>query len=170
MILVVDVEVLSESESFFGTHPIYDLTTLFSFFGVILGVVELIWGISIPEGDEEDEMSTKRLGETLIKLASASLTATETGDPLEVLAELVDGDTIGDWVGLALEQVNLGWAYDLVCLNSDFEKLKQSIIEEPNLSRNVRYLANDIAYELLIELNNGEIHKVKDIYEAISCL
>ncbi len=151
--------VLSESESIFGMHPIYDELTILNLCGFALDIAGIVFSTSF--------FATGTIRTCIGKIGKAAVRVLSVGEAL-VKNELVAYAT-NSAIESAFNKTKLEWAYNFVSLYDDLNEIADSIVSEPNYCNEIlNYCAYDTGYSVYIELRNGTKHKINDICTAIN--
>lgn len=147
--------IISESETLFEMHPVYDLHTLIEFLSVAIEIIGLVSGIAFP---------TSKVVKRIVTIAARVLSVGEA-----VVKNDLASFTAGSVIEKAFEDTNLEWALKLVSSFEDWMGIFNSIIDTPNYTGElVTYCAKHSNYLVFAELENGETRLLNDIYTDIS--
>ena len=153
--------IVSESESYFGMHQVYDWTTLLEMLGFGVDILCLALGTPIFKAT-----TAVNCVQRIFTALSVALSAGESF----LKGELIDF-AAGSIVEKAFDGTNLAWAHTAVSFYTDLQEIVDGIVAEPNYNVEIlKYCVNKTNYDVRIVLENGEVHKVKDICDIIDKL
>ena len=160
---------LSESELFFGNHPIFDLTFGLQCFNVVLKILALpgafvgLAGISVTAGYA-----------AFIKFANLSYTLTKAviEEDYQTYVEALISAANGDEDSVEETKsagFSLDWAQALFELSDSLEELSEIVASKPNYYKEIfEYCAEDTNYKIIFEYNNGTFEEASSISNRLN--
>ena len=156
-------DVLSESEVYFGMHPVYDMHTFLQMLGVCSSILDIVFLTNF--------FSEKIVGEVIKDVVTTGLLivsgyeALLRGEFLEYAANTI--------VGLVLdkkfEKTFLNWAYKYVSLYESLQDLVDAMTLDLNYNKEIiNYCACDTGYNVLFEMKNGMTYRLHDVCDLIN--
>ena len=163
---------MSESESLFGTHPIYDYVTLREFLTVILDLISV--AIQCP-ALKRFKFVENTLPQILkyLSLARSVRTSILSADFDGFLSAIIDGiideDMLDETIVLPHTQFKaanytMGWAFELLSLSSDFGALADTFNAGPHFYKEVfTQCAIDTEYSVYLRVADGNLVSISDL-------
>ncbi len=146
--------VISESESIFGGHPIYDLWTIVDMARIAIDIIVTVFCNSHIISHIYD------VAKTVVQVLSTS--------EADVKREFAS-PSANTLVAIAFENTNIDWAYKLVSLYDSVDEIAANILARPNYHRQILdYCAYDTNFDVYVKLRNGDRYKVRQICTAIN--
>lgn len=163
-------KMLSESESIFGIHPVYDKTFLLQCIDVFLKLLAvsfaLVGLVEYVPAAKVCEVYLKRI--TLCYTVGRALIEEDYEKYIETLTEEAKEGFENDEETKS-ENFSLDWAKALFELGNSFEELADILAEKPTFYKEIfAYCASDPNYRILFEYNNGTIEDVSDISDKLN--
>ena len=162
-------EMLSESESFFGVHPVYDVVFTLQCIELALKLLALptafatLVSIPVPLGYIlflKYANLTFSLGRALIE--------EDYGTYIETVAKELNG-MFDDSSDTKSANFDMSWAKVLFEFSDSCEKLGAILGDKPTFYREIfDYCASNPNYRILFEYNNGTIEEISDITDKLN--
>lgn len=152
-------KVISESETLFGMHPIYDDHTILQIINTLITVGGIL-------GNGAFGIISNVIGtiDTLILSAARSLSVGES----TVLRDFARYQ-IDQYIQDAISNTCIGWALNLINLYNDINDIAEALIERPSFDGEfINYCANVNSFDIYLKLKNNRLCKLKDINDIIS--
>ena len=165
-------DLLSESESLFGTHPIYDMVTFRQCLTVLVDLISM--GIQCPALSQ-----FKFFGETLPKLlkyfslarsvSESVLSADFNGFLSAIISGAIDEDELDETIVLPDKEFkaanyNMGWAFEMLSLSSDLGALADTFNSGPHFYKEVfTQCSIDTDYDVYLRTADGNLVSVSNL-------
>lgn len=158
-------EVLSESETIFGMHPIWDDISLDQLLSIGIKIVELAVEVFIAIKFPNMSFTNKFIYQTVEDVVKAFVLLTSGVNTIE-LFELVQ-DELGDQT---FKNTSLVWVNDFVSPIADlYDIIRTKISVSPNLNIKImKHCAYDFLYNVELKLANGDIHNLQEVCSIIN--
>lgn len=151
-------DVLSESEAYFGMHPIYDWHTFFEILGVCSSVLNVVFLTNF---------FTATVAGVIIKRVITTGLLVASGIE-SVLRNEFANYTPGDAFEAAIENTLPDWAAAYVSLYESMDDLADAMTLNLNYNREIiDYCACHTGYSVLFEMKNGRTYNLKDVCDMI---
>ena len=155
-------DVLSESETIFGMHPIYDARTwieLLQFASTIIGIA---FGTTFIGG-------MLSAGINIITTVHVVALATDFNTVKNELSGYVSGTVTGALIEKHFKDTLIDWASDYVSLYDSLQDLSDAMTLDLSYSKEViNYCACDTGYNVLFEMKNGTTYRLHDVCDLIN--
>lgn len=155
-------DVLSESETIFGMHPIYDARTwieLLQFASTIIGIA---FGTTFIGG-------MLSAGINIIATVHVVALATDFNTVKNELSGYVSDTVTGDLIEEHFKDTIIDWASDYVSLYDSLQDLSDAMTLDLSYSKAViNYCACDTGYNVLFEMKNGTTYRLHDVCDLIN--
>ena len=150
--------VLSESETLFGMHPIYDWTTVIELAKLVLNVAGYFLGVGFASEAIKSIKEVYCVIELMFALGE---------DPAKVELSSMSTDVLIS----SLELIDLSWISDIYSLSSSLNSLAETIVAKENYSdKFVNYCAENKKYSLGVKKKDGNICWIEDVSDAIKSI
>ncbi len=147
-------DVLSESEIYFGMHPIYDWHTFFEILGVCSSILNLVFMTNF---------FTSTIAGTIISKTIKTGMLIASGME-SVLRREFRSYVAGNIFDKAIEKTSLEWAMNIVSLYDSLDDLAEAMNLDLNYNKQIiDYCACQTGYNVLFELKNGTIHNLNNV-------
>lgn len=147
-------KVMSESETLFGAHPIWDI----DFFQLIVDVFSFALDIYAFTKGAAFFQSHKTI-DTIIKILSFSFNILDDG---------FLSSTSNSFIDSAFENTDLDWVYEVISTFNSLYEISDGINLVPNYYREMfDYYITELNYDIYIELSNGNLCGIKDIRDLM---
>ena len=151
-------DVLSESEIYFGMHPIYDWHTFFEILGVCSSILNVVFLTNF---------FTSTVAGVIIKRVVTTGLLVASGIESVLRNEFADY-TPGDAFEAAIENTLPDWAAAYVSLYESIDDLADAMTLNLNYNKEIiDYCACHTGYNVLFEMKNGSTYKLKDVCDMM---
>ena len=166
------IGLLSESESLFGTHQVYDMATVRQCLTVLLDIISM--GIQCPALSQ-----FKFFGDTLPKLlkyfslvrsvSESVLSADFNGFLSAIISGAIDEDELDETIVLPdiefkAANYNMGWAFEMLSLSSDLGALADIFNSGPHFYKEVfTQCSIDTDYDVYLRTADGNLVSVSNL-------
>ena len=155
-------DVLSESETIFGMHPIYDARTWIE----LLQFASTIIGIAFGTTFIGQMIST---GINIITTVHVVALATDFDTVKNELAGYISGTVMGQLIEEHFKDTIIDWANNYVSLYDSLQDLSDAMTLDLSYSKAViNYCACDTGYDVLFEMKNGTTYRLHDVCDLIN--
>lgn len=155
-------DVLSESETLFGMHPIYDARTWIELLQFASTIIEIAFGTTFIG----KMVST---GINIITTVHVVALATDFNTVKNELSGYVSDTVTGNLIEEHFEDTLIGWANDYVSLYDSLQDLSDAMTLDLSYSKEViNYCACDTGYDVLFEMKNGTTYRLHDVCDLIN--
>ena len=141
--------IVSESETLFGMHPLYDLTTSIDIVNIVCSTLGIVFG-------------TPATPEIVNKIVDIIVNTVAIG-PAFVSGELanyLEDVTVGQIMG----HFDLGWACSYVSLCSTLQEIAHQMSSAPTCYAGIiNYCVENVGYKVYLKLHNGELVDFDDL-------
>ena len=152
-------EVISESESLFGVHALWDAFTFLELCGFILDIAGIVFGCKFFAVGNIIKVRFGKIARTAIRVLSVG-EAIVSGDFIKNETE--------EFLDKKYAQTDLMWLYKICSTVTDFHNIIESMIAKPNFYNEIiNYYTDKSDYKVSITLGNGETHEIEDFSKAI---
>ncbi len=155
-------DVLSESETIFGMHQIYDARTwieLLQFASTIIGIA---FGTTFIGG-------MLSAGINIIATVHVVALATDFNTVKNELSGYVSGTATGALIEKHFKDTLIHWANNYVSLYDSLQDLSDAMTLDLSYSKEViNYCACDTGYNVLFEMKNGMTYRLHDVCDLIN--
>mgnify|MGYP006344856123 CR=1 FL=1 len=147
-------DVLSESETIFGMHPVYDWHTFFEILGVCSSILNMVFLTNFFTSTVAGVIISKTV-KTGLLIASGMES---------VLRREFSSYVAGNLFEKAVEKTSLEWALKFVSLYDSLDDLADAMNLDLNYNKQIiDYCACQTGYNVLFELKNGTIHNLNNV-------
>ena len=169
-------DLLSESESLFGIHSIYDMVTFRQCLTVLVDLISM--GIQCPALSQ-----FKFVGETLPMLlkyfslarsvSESVLSADFNGFLNAIISGVIDEEELDETIVLPDKEFkaanyNMGWAFEMLSLSSDLGALADTFNAGPHFYKEVfTKCLNDSDYDVYMRMADGNLVSVSNLTNVI---
>ena len=152
-------DVLSESEAYFGMHPIYDWHTFFEILGVCSSILNVVFLTNF---------FTSTVAGVIIKRVVTTGLLVASGIESVLRNEFANYNS-GDLIEAAIDNTLPDWASAYVSLYESIDDLADAMTLNLNYNKEIiDYCACHTGYNVLFELKNGTVHNLKEVCDMIS--
>ena len=155
-------DVLSESEAYFGMHPIYDLHTFFEILGVCSSILNIVFSTSL---------FSSGIMKVVKYIAEVSLIAASGYEAIlrNEISQYTVNTGIDHIIENKFEKTVLDWAYKYVSIYEGLQDLIEAMTLDLNYNREIiNYCACDTGYNVLFEMKNGTTYRLHDVCDLIN--
>ena len=147
-------EVLSESEMYFGMHPIYDFHTFLGILEAFSSILNMVFLTNF--------FTSTIAGTVIGKIVKAGLLrALGMGS---VLRRELGSYVAGNAFEKAMEKTSLEWALSFVSLYDSLDDLADAVNLDLNYNKQIiDYCACQTGYNVLFELKDGTVHNLNNV-------
>ena len=147
-------DVLSESETIFGMHPIYDWHTFFEILGVCSSILNMVFLTNFFTSTIAGTIISKTVKTGLLIVSGME----------SVLRREFGSYVAGNAFEKAMEKTSLEWALNFVSLYDSLDDLANAMNLDLNFNKQIiDYCACQTGYNVLFELKNGTIHNLNNV-------
>ena len=147
--------VVSESETLFGMHTVYDMKTVVDMVSCAISIIGLIFEMPFWKG------------KTIAEIVTTAVEVVSVGEA--VLRGELSSYVTGSIIEKELDGTDLMWPNNFVSLYDSLLGIIDDILAEPNFYSDIlNYCAYDTNYIVYVQLRNGEKYKIEDICTAIN--
>lgn len=147
-------DVLSESEAYFGMHPIYDLHTFFEILGVCSSILNMVFLTNF--------FTSTVAGVIISKTVKTGLLVASGME--SILRREFGSYVAGNIFEKAVEKTSLEWALSFVSLYDSLDDLADAMNLDLNYNKQIiDYCACQTGYNVLFELKNGTVHNLHNV-------
>ena len=152
-------EVLSESESLFGMHQVWDDYTTAQLIKVAAGILHIVITVTCNAPKVVAYLEYHKTVDTIVKILSFTVNTVSNGFISAVADEFIEE---------AFEKTSLSWAYNIVSVYSSLNDIVQRLDFDQTYYRQIfDHCINDICYEIYMELKSGQTYTLYNIQEAL---
>lgn len=153
-------DVLSESELYFGTHPVYDLTTIVKIVDACFSIADVIFDTDFFEITPIDEAIKSIVKTGVLIMAGEEIEAALRAGFLS----FVDGCTFAQ----DLEDMNLEKIVGYVGVHNSINALADAFNNDLNYNKQIiHYCACGTGYNVLVEMMDGTFSSMRDACEMV---
>lgn len=155
-------DVLSESETIFGMHPIYDARTWIELLQFASTIIEIAL-------DTTFIGKMLSAGINIITTVHVVALATDFNTVKNELSGYVSGTVTGALIEKHFKDTLIDWANDYVSLYDSLQDLSDAMTLDLSYSKEViNYCACDTGYNVLFEMKNGITYRLHDVCDLIN--
>ena len=155
-------DVLSESETIFGMHPIYDALTWIELLQFASTIVGIAFGTTLIGG-------MLSAGINIIASVHVVALATDYTTVKNELSGYVSDTITGNLIEEHFKDTLIDWASDYVSLYDSLQDLADAMTLDLSYSKKViNYCACDTGYNVLFEMKNGTTYRLHDVCDLIN--
>ena len=155
-------DVLSESETIFGMHPIYDARTWIELLQFASTIIEIAL-------DTTFIGKMLSAGINIITTVQVVSLATDFNTVKNELSGYVSDTVTGDLIEEHFKDTIIDWASDYVSLYDSLQDLSDAMTLDLSYSKEViNYCACDTGYNVLFEMKNGMTYRLHDVCDLIN--
>ena len=151
-------DVLSESEAYFGTHPIYDLHTFFELMGVCSSILNIVFMTTF--------FTSSVAGIVLKKVVTTGMLVLSGIE--SILREEYASYDLGDFIESTINNTLPDWAVNYVSLYESLEDLVEAMTLNFNYNKEIiDYCACQTGYNVLFEMKDGTTYNLKEVCDRL---
>ncbi len=155
-------KVMSESETIFGAHTIYDATTWLSLAGFAVDILGTIFGSAFFQVGGVVKKGIAKVIKTFVSMYIV-------GE--NIIKNQIVSYVAGYGIEKAFEETSLDWLSGAVSLYDRLDQLATAITDKPGMYFDfIHYFATNAQYRVFVKLKNAEIIEMKDLDEAINAM
>lgn len=155
-------KVMSESETIFGAHTIYDATTWLALGGFAVDVIGTVFGTNFFNTGGFIKKGIAKVVKTFVRI----LTIGEA-----IVKNEISSYVLGTGIDKAFEETSMDWLSSAVSIYDRLEQLSQAIVDKPGVYLDlIHYYVSNDNYRVFIKLKTDEIVEIKSLEEAILSL
>ncbi len=156
-------DLVSESETIFGMHNVFDTFTLSTVLEIISSIADTIVGVII------SLMPPVAISEYLNVVEVATYLFLSMFESDENAKKELQNSFFDEGMSLFSEKFYFEWAYNIISIADSISDIGEAMSDIPDIYRPaLNYCANDINYDVYMELKNGVRYKADEINQALS--